>query len=468
MKPDDQKRKDRASRRGASLVLVAVLIVVLVGVCGFALDMGYIVLVRTELQRAADAASLAGASVMPEGTAVAETEAYNYAVLNSSGDRRFTRDEVRVEFGQWDRTSRTFAAGLPQPSAIKVTINSRPQSFFFGKIFGYDDFTTGASAVATFQPRDIMLVLDFSGSMCFDSQIRSIRRLGRGPVENNLRDIYRELGSPRLGGLGLTSTFVATNDRRRLKTLLGLNGVPYPYPGDSWDNYLNYVVADGELASNGYNKRYGVLTWINYLQARRESYAETPNLWQTSEQPITAVKDATDVLLSDLTENSPDDRIGMALYTSSNATAIVEKQLTSDFPSISRTVRQRQAGHYVGATNISAGMRAARLELQRNARPGARKLMILMTDGMANLPSPASRARRAVLDEANAAKAAGIPVIAIALGLDADTALMQQVADITGGAFFEIPGGRSVSEYEQQLKEVFSRIASDRQLQLVQ
>jgi hypothetical protein len=468
MKNPGRQQKDRASRRGASLVLVAVLIVVLLGICGFALDMGYIVLVRTELQRAADAASLAGASVMPEGTDAAETEAFDYAVLNSSGDRRFTRDEVRVEFGQWDRTTRTFLAGLPQPSAIKVTIDSRPQGFFFGRVFGYDDFRTSASAVATFQPRDMMLVLDFSGSMCFDSQVRSIRRLGRTAVENNLRDIYRELGSPPLGGMGLTLKYIATSDKRLLKTLLGLDGVPYPYRGDSWDNYLDYVIANGELSSNGYRKKYGVVTWVNYLLAKRESYAETPNLWQTSEQPITAVKDAADVLLSDLTEKSPDDRIGMTLYTSSDGTAVVEEPLTGDFSKVSRTVRQRQAGHYVGGTNISAGMRVGRVELDRSARRGARKLMVLMTDGMANIPSPASRAKQAVLDEANAAKAAGIPIITIALGLDADTALMQQVADITGGAFFEIPGGRSVAEYEQQLKEVFSRIAADRQLQLVQ
>ena len=43
-------------------------------------------------------------------------------------------------------------------------------------------------------------------------------------------------------------------------------------------------------------------------------------------------------------------------------------------------------------------------------------------------------ARAYVLTEANACKAAKIPVVTISMGAGADVALMQQVADITGGA----------------------------------
>jgi hypothetical protein len=59
-------------------------------------------------------------------------------------------------------------------------------------------------------------------------------------------------------------------------------------------------------------------------------------------------------------------------------------------------------------------------------------------------------------------------VIAIALGVSADTALMAQVASITGGASFVIPGGRPAAEYEEDLKEVFRQVAADRPLELVQ
>jgi Mg-chelatase subunit ChlD len=175
-----------------------------------------------------------------------------------------------------------------------------------------------------------------------------------------------------------------------------------------------------------------------------------------------------DLFSAYIQEKSPDDKMGVSLYTSSNSTAILENGLTQDFARISSLVRSRQAGHYVGSTNIYDGMRTARLELQNNGRVGSLKLMILMTDGYANLPGNSTQARQKVLEEAQAAADAKIKIIAIALGVEADTALMQQVADLSGGAFFEIPGGRAVSEYEEDLKDVFRQVAADRPLELVQ
>ncbi|MBI1901423.1 MAG: VWA domain-containing protein [Planctomycetia bacterium] len=463
-----QIRSHARQRRGASLILAALLVIVLLAMCGFAIDTGYIVLVRTELQRAADSGALAGAGAMNLGTVLASDAASDYAAFNSQSDSRFTRDQVRVEFGEWDRTTREFTPTLLQPTAIKVTVASRPQAFFFGRIFGYQEFTTDASAVATFQPRDIVLSLDYSGSMSFDSQIRSIPRLGRTSIEANLAQIHRELGSPRAGSMAVAPVAITTTSKASIKRTLGLDLVPYPFAGDSWDNYIDYVINDWTLSAQGYRKRYGIITWMNYLLSRRSSYAQTPDLWRTSQQPLTALKDATDVLLAELSLNSPDDQVGVSLYTSATSDAILEKALTKDYPSVSRAVRERQAGHYVGATNISAGLRIARLELQNNGRTGAKHIIVLMTDGQANLPGTSSRARTAVLDEARTCADAGIPVIAISLGVDADTTLMQQVADITGGAYFEVPGGRSVSEYEEQLKDVFRGIAADREVQLVQ
>jgi hypothetical protein len=72
-----------------------------------------------------------------------------------------------------------------------------------------------------------------------------------------------------------------------------------------------------------------------------------------------------------------------------------------------------------------------------------------------------------VLDEADRCAKSGLPVVTVSLGVGADKPLMQKVADRTGGVHFNIPGGRSVSEYEQQLKDVFRKIASNRPLRLV-
>jgi Mg-chelatase subunit ChlD len=131
-------------------------------------------------------------------------------------------------------------------------------------------------------------------------------------------------------------------------------------------------------------------------------------------------------------------------------------------------VNARQAGHYVGGTNISAGMNRARLELQNNSRVGAAKLLILMTDGMPNLPTGnVTLDRNAVIAEANACSAAKIPVVCISLGSGADVSLMQEVASITGGANFVIPGGQTVNQVRAQLEQVFAQVAADRPLKLV-
>lgn len=461
-------RTRRPTRRGATLVLVALLIAFIVGMCAFAIDLGYIMLVRTELQNAADSAALAGAGAMVQGQAEAEQEAIRFALLNDAPVRPLAAQNVALVFGEWDRDRREFSGGGAQPSALLVTVRSASQPFFFGRIFGQQSFTSEASAVATFQPRDIVLVLDYSGSMCFDSQFHSMSRLGRSSVEASLLTIYQELGSPTFGSMRWTPQYIASGRVSTVKSTLGLTRVAYPYPGGSWDEYISYVLSDNDVIRAGYHKKYGYLTWVNYLQSERGSHAETPALANTSEQPVTALKNATDVLLDELAENSPNDRVAVSIYTASDGTAILESALTHVYDDISAIVRARQAGHYQPYTNIYDGLRTGRLELEANARPGAKKVLVLMTDGQANRPSNSSTAVRRLREEAQICADHGLPIITIALGVDADTALMAEIANTTGGTYFEVPGGRSVSDYQADLIEVFRRIAADRSLQLVQ
>lgn len=96
-------------------------------------------------------------------------------------------------------------------------------------------------------------------------------------------------------------------------------------------------------------------------------------------------------------------------------------------------------------------------------------MMVLMTDGVVNMPTGNSASdKQLVLDEANKASSDKIPVITIALGAYADTALMQQVADITGGAAFVVPGGQPIADVKQQLEDVFGQVAASRPLKLVE
>ena len=55
-----------ARRRGAVVPLMALMLVFILGVVAFAVDIGYMVVVRQELQNAADSSALAGASQLAD------------------------------------------------------------------------------------------------------------------------------------------------------------------------------------------------------------------------------------------------------------------------------------------------------------------------------------------------------------------------------------------------------------------
>ena len=58
-----------------------------------------------------------------------------------------------------------------------------------------------------YQPRDIMLVLDFSASMCYDSQFRNASTLGLPYVQSCLQQIYQDMHSPVYGTLQFTPQY---------------------------------------------------------------------------------------------------------------------------------------------------------------------------------------------------------------------------------------------------------------------
>jgi hypothetical protein len=457
-------------RRGKIVVMTAFLMVMMMAMIAFGVDVGYIAVARTEIQICTDAAALAGASGLVDGIGVAQTRAQEYLSKNKVAGQTLGNSNATIEFGTWSDTTRVFTPGGDGPNGIRIstTLNSVP--LFFGKALNKDSFNVAAQSIAVYQPRDIMLVLDYSGSMAYDSQFRNISLIGKPAIEANLAQMYQELGTP-FGNLPATSVSYGNSStyNSTIRSYFGLNSVTYPYPSGSWNEYIDYVQSDYTLYNAGYRNRYGGITFMHYLMAKRDSYNETPVLWKTSEQPLTALKDAVDEFLAYLETNSTDDRVGFALYTASDYTALLEQSLTKDYSSVSTKVRQRQAGHYVGSTNISAGMTKGRLELQNNARVGVSKLLILMTDGEANLPTGnSSTDKQKVKDEAALCAAAKIPVVTITVGAGADVDLMAYVASTTGGAAFVIEGGQAIEDVQEQLEEVFAQVAADRPLKLVQ
>ena len=59
-----------------------------------------------------------------------------------------------------------------------------------------------------FQPRDIVLVLDFSASMNDDSAFNAIGKLPQATVEASLQNCWNDLGPPVYGDMGFTPSWV--------------------------------------------------------------------------------------------------------------------------------------------------------------------------------------------------------------------------------------------------------------------
>jgi len=458
--------KTPRSRKGAIIFLSVFLLVPLLGIVALGIDGGMIMLTRTQLQCGVDAGALAGAGVLANGDLEQVTAAvHEYVLRNTVNGQAIPTECIEVELGTWDLETRTFAPASENLSAVRVVAQAEDRPVFFSRIFGFGGFDAEAEAVATFRPRDIVLVLDCSGSMNDDSEFRQIDKLGHDAVVANQRQIYEELGSPVFGAMQWEPVYIRSNSTRAVLRQLGLTRVPYPYPEGSWNEYINYVKNDRSVSRAGYRKKYGYLTLIQYWLTEQEAYDETPDLWKTSEQPITAVKNAVGIFLAYVNEVKSDDRVGLSVYTYSNSGALLATSLTRDLALVEQVTRQHQAGHYMPYTNIGAGLRTARQELENNGRLNALKMIVLLTDGLANRPR--GDAYGLVAREAERCAEDGYPVLTISLGANADTGLMQEVADTTGGIHFNVPGGTSVSDYEEDLEEIFRKIAAHRELTLV-
>ncbi len=199
-------------RRGVVLVWVAVLMVVLVGVTGLAIDVGYTMLVRHQLQNAADAAALAGAHevLLDETGQQARTAASSIGSLNYAHGTAvsFDLDGGDVIVGRYDTASRIFLPNAEYPNAVRATARLTSGSpngalpLFFGPMFGVTsvDVQRTALAVKRFTPGYAWSVLDsdapeavkFSGTTTFESIH------GGGVVNSSAGSAFHARGRPKI------------------------------------------------------------------------------------------------------------------------------------------------------------------------------------------------------------------------------------------------------------------------------
>lgn len=134
------------------MVFVAILMTVLIGFTGIAIDASRLYVIRAQLQTTADAAAIAGiVEVKNKRPTNATTVAQQYAASNKVEQQLPTVNAADVEPGTWDFSTNTFTPLAswtdPAVAAVRVTA-SYPASFTFARVFGTTGMTVQARSVA--------------------------------------------------------------------------------------------------------------------------------------------------------------------------------------------------------------------------------------------------------------------------------------------------------------------------------
>lgn len=181
-----------SNQKGATIIVVALVLVVLIGVAALAIDLGYLYIVRGELQNAADSGALAGAQVLyiNNGTSINPGVYQTALALVSANYSEKSPVAVKsIERGHWSFATKTFTsregtnmqpvslwnvtsaqldADLNFINAVRVITTRKivagtnmPEEPFFARIFGISGPTIDAIAVAyigfagTLTPNDV-------------------------------------------------------------------------------------------------------------------------------------------------------------------------------------------------------------------------------------------------------------------------------------------------------------------------
>lgn len=150
-----QRVRNRSRRRGAFVVLMCVMLVVVFAMISFVVDLGNVIVNKTTLGAAADAAALAAASSMAEDLSYSEMQAIGreYALMNVPANYGAVADDASVIFGNWDPATRTFTPSNIAPDAVRVVVartesRGNPVPYFFARALGQDWTEVSAEAIA--------------------------------------------------------------------------------------------------------------------------------------------------------------------------------------------------------------------------------------------------------------------------------------------------------------------------------
>lgn len=160
---ENQRRFGTTGQSGSIIVTTAICLFLIMGLLGLVLDLGQLYLIKIELQRAADAAALAGARALffpqvspPPQCAQAQTTAWEIAQANLvSGSAPIVGvpSSYSLPYGSYNWTTKAFVPGCSSSSATftnAVTIKVRKENIplYFMGIFGFGPMSLEAESLA--------------------------------------------------------------------------------------------------------------------------------------------------------------------------------------------------------------------------------------------------------------------------------------------------------------------------------
>jgi Flp pilus assembly protein TadG len=196
-------RHNQAKRRGAILVLLTLALVVICGFTALAIDIGIVAVARSQCQNAADSGAMAGARTFNGSTTNNFANAGPNALLAATSNfvlgQAVTDSMVTIRLGSYSYNTslQKFVVTIPKATSdnwtlAEVTV-ARQIPTFFGRIFGIQSMSPRATSIAVHRPRDVSIILDFSGSMRFDSLL-GVPYNGARTMSNNPETVFPQFG----------------------------------------------------------------------------------------------------------------------------------------------------------------------------------------------------------------------------------------------------------------------------------
>lgn len=140
------------------MIYVIVALVVMLGFCSLAVDLGRVQTAKTELRRAIDAAARSGAAFLPQGTDAVQNAALGIASKNKVDNLFLKLNTADVQIGVWNKSTKTFSTSgsadnvttfhAVQVTGLRTRANGNPIPLVFGSILGASTCDVKATAVA--------------------------------------------------------------------------------------------------------------------------------------------------------------------------------------------------------------------------------------------------------------------------------------------------------------------------------